>query len=56
MRVKQESEKPGLKQSIKKNLRFKALGPITSWQTKEEKVEAVTNSAPNLGLQNHCGW
>ena len=40
--VKQESEKPGLKLSIKKT-KIKASCPITSWQTEEEKVEAVTD-------------
>ena len=41
MRVKQESEKTGLKLSIQKT-KIMASGPITSWQI-GEKVEAVTD-------------
>ena len=52
MRVKEESEKAGLKLNIKKT-KIMASGPITSWQIKGEKVEATTNYF--LGLQNHCG-
>ena len=50
MRVKEESEKPGLKLNIQKT-KIMAPGPITSWQTEGEKVETVTDF---LGLQNHC--
>ena len=42
MRVKEESEKAGLKLNIKKT-KIMASGPITSWQIKGEKVEAVTD-------------
>ena len=42
MRVKEESEKAGLKLSIKKT-KIVASGPITSWQIEGEKVEAVTD-------------
>ena len=42
MKVKEESEKAGLKLNIKKT-KIMASGPITSWQIEEEKVEAVTN-------------
>ena len=42
MRVKEESEKAGLKLSIKK-LKFMGSGPITSWQIEGGKVEAVTD-------------
>ena len=42
MRVKEESEKAGLKLNIKK-AKTMASGPITLWQIKEEKVEAVTD-------------
>ena len=42
MRVKEESEKDGLKFSIK-NLKTMASGPITSWQIDGGKVEAVTD-------------
>ena len=42
MKVKEESEKVGLKLNIHKT-KIMASGPITSWQIKEEKVEAVTD-------------
>ena len=42
MRVKEESEKAGLKLSIQKS-KFMASGPITSWQIEGEKMEAVTD-------------
>ena len=42
MKVKEESEKVGLKLNIKKT-KIMASGPITSWQKEGEKVEAVTN-------------
>ena len=42
MRVKEESEKPGLKLNIQKT-KIMASGPITSWQIKGENVEAVTH-------------
>ena len=42
MRVKEESEKTGLKLSIKKT-KIMTYGPITSWQTEKGKVEARTN-------------
>ena len=41
MKVKEESEKGGLKLNIQ-NTKIMASGPITSWQIEEEKVEAVT--------------
>ena len=50
MRVKEESEKPGLKLSIQK-AKIMASGPITSWQMDGETVE----SAHVPGLQNQCG-
>ena len=40
MRVKEESEKAGLKLNIKKT-RIMASGPITSWQIEGEKLEIV---------------
>ena len=52
MRVKEESEKVGLKLSIQKT-KIMASSPITSWQTEGEKVESVTDIY-FLGLQNHC--
>ena len=42
MRVKEESEKAGLKLNIKK-AKIITSGSITSWQMEGEKVEAVTN-------------
>ena len=42
MRVKEESEKAGLKLSIKK-VKIMASCPITSWQIEGEKMEAVTD-------------
>ena len=42
MRVKEESERAGLKLNIKKT-KITASGPITSWQIEGEKVEAVTD-------------
>ena len=42
MRVKEESEKAGLKLNIQKRT-VRASGPITSWQIERGKLEAVTN-------------
>ena len=42
MKVKEESEKVGLKLNIQKS-KTMASGPITSWQIDEETVEAVTD-------------
>ena len=42
MRVKEESEKSGLKLSIQK-LKIMALSPITSWQIEEDQVKVVTD-------------
>ena len=52
-RVKEESEKVGLKLNIQKT-RIMATGPITSWQTDGETVETVRLYFP--GFQNHCRW
>ena len=54
MRVKEESEKVGLKLSIQKT-KFMASSPITSWQIDGEKVETMTDFIFG-GLQNHCRW
>ena len=51
MRVKEESEKSGLKLNIQK-AKIMASSPITSWQIDGEKVEAVIGFI-FLGLQNH---
>ena len=53
MKVKEESEKVGLKLNIQKT-RIMASGPITSWEIDGETVEAV--SVYFFGLQNHCRW
>ena len=53
MRVKEESEKVGLKLHIDKT-KIMASGPITSWQIDGETVETVADYFS--GLQNHCGW
>ena len=42
MKVKEESEKVGLKFSIRK-MKIMASGPITSWQIDGEKMETVTD-------------
>ena len=43
MRMKEESEKPGLKLNIQKKPKILASGPFTSWQIEGEKVEAMTD-------------
>ena len=53
MKVKEESEKVGLKLNIQK-LKIIASGPITSWQIDEETIE--TERLYFLGLQNHFRW
>ena len=53
MKVKEESEKAGLKLNIQKT-KIMASIPITSWQIDGETVETVTDYF--LGLQNHCRW
>ena len=52
MKVKEESEKVGLKLNIQKS-KIMASGPITSWQIDGEKVETVRDFIL-WGLQNHC--
>ena len=54
MKVKEESEKVGLKLNIWKT-KIMATGPITSWQIDGETVETVRDFI-FLGLQNHCRW
>ena len=54
MKVKEESEKVGLKLNIQKT-KIMASGPITSWQTDGEIMETVTDFIFG-GLQNHCRW
>ena len=52
MKVKEESEKVGLKLNIQKT-KIMASSPITLWQIDGETVETVADFS---GLQNHCGW
>ena len=52
MRVKEESERAGLKLNIQKT-KIMTSAPITSWQKDGETMETVT--VYFLGLQNHCG-
>ena len=54
MKVKEESEKAGLKLNIKK-IKIMASGTITSWQIDGETVETVIDFILGL-LQNHCRW
>ena len=53
MKVKEESEKVGLKLNIQKT-RIMASGLITSWEIDGETVETVADLF--FGLQNHCRW
>ena len=53
MKVKEESEKVGLKLNIQKT-KIMASGPITSWQIDGETVDTVMDYF--FGLQNHCRW
>ena len=53
MKVKEESEKVGLKLNIQK-MKIMAFGPITSWEIDGETVETVADYF--FGLQNHCRW
>ena len=52
MKVKEESEKVGLKLNIQKT-KIMAFSPITSWQIDGETVETVSDI---FGLQNHWRW
>ena len=54
MKVKEESEKVGLKLNIQKT-KIMASGPITSWEIDGETVETVSDFILG-GLQNHCRW
>ena len=54
MKVKEESEKVGLKLNIQKT-KIMASHPITSWQIEGETVETVTDFILG-GVQNHCRW
>ena len=54
MKVKEESEKVGLKLNIQKP-KIMTSSPITSWQTDGETVDTVADFFLG-GLQNHCRW
>ena len=54
MKVKEESEKAGLRLNIQKT-NIMSLGPITSWQIDGEAMETVRDFI-FLRLQNHCRW
>ena len=54
MKMKEESEKVGLKLNIKKT-KIMASGPITSWQIDGKTMETVKDFIFG-GLQNHCRW
>ena len=51
MKVKEESEKAGLKLNIQKKTKIVASGPITSW-----KIDVNSERIYFLGLQNHFRW
>ena len=53
MKVKEESEKVGLKLNIQKT-KIMESGPITSWQIDEETMETAGDYFG--GLQNHGRW
>ena len=53
MKVKEETEKVGLKLNIQKT-KIMVSGPITSWEVDGETVETVRLYF--FGLQNHCRW
>ena len=54
MKVKEESEKVGLKLNIQKTM-IMVSGPISSWQIDGETVETVADFILG-GLPNHCRW
>ena len=54
MKVKEESEKVGLKLNIQKT-KIMVSWPITSWKIDGKTVEAVSDFIFG-GLQNHCRW
>ena len=53
MKVKEESEKVGLKLNIQKT-KIMASGPITSWEIDRETVDTESDFWGEL--QNHCRW
>ena len=55
MKVKEESEKVGLKLNIQKTM-IMAFSPITSWEIDGETVDTVSDFFLGGVLQNHCRW
>ena len=55
MKVKEESEKAGLKLNIQKT-KIIASGLITAWQIDRETMETETLVFLRVGLQNCCRW
>ena len=56
MKVKEESEKVGLKLNIQKT-KIMESGPITSWEIDGKTVETVSDFIYLfIGFQNHCSW
>ena len=53
MKVKEESEKVGLKLNVQKT-KIMPSGPITSWEIYAETMQSVRLDF--FGLQNHCKW
>ena len=54
MKVKEESEKVGLKLKVQKT-KIMASGPVTSWEIDGETMEN-SDRLYFLGLHNHCRW
>ena len=54
LKVKEESEKAGLKLNMQKT-KIMASSPTTSWEIDGETVETVSNFIFG-GIQNHCTW
>ena len=54
IKVKEESQKPGLKLNIQKT-KIMASSPITSWQIEGETMEQVADFI-FVGSNNHCRW
>ena len=55
MKVKEKSEKAGLKLNIQKSKNVTSC-PNTSWQIDGETVEIVADFIGGGGLKNHCRW
>ena len=55
MKVKEESEKVGLKLNIQKT-KIMTSGPITLWQIDGETMKTMRDFIYLFRLQNHCRW